>query len=80
MSRKIDGLFKEKMKTAGIVGLSAAIISDNEILWSNADKNKNILYTKETIMNIGSVSKSITGIIIIRVNLLWQHSKSSSFI
>jgi len=69
-AHQIDSLFSVKTKAAGIVGLSAAIVSDKGVLWSGgygyADKEKQIPYTPETIMNIGSVSKSITGICIMR--------------
>lgn len=67
---QIDSLFKEKIQAAGIVGLAAAIISDDKIVWSNgygyADNEKQIPYTVNTIMNIGSISKSITGICVMR--------------
>lgn len=70
LSCQIDSLFKEKIKAAGIVGLSVAIISDKKILWSKgygySDLDRKIPYTTETIMNIGSISKSITGICIMR--------------
>lgn len=70
LGQQIDSLFKVKIQAAGIVGLSAAIVSDKGMIWSKgygyADKEKQIPFTPETIMNIGSVSKSITGICIIR--------------
>lgn len=66
----IDRLFKAKMEAAGIVGGAAAIVSDHKILWSDgygyADSEKQIPYTVNTIMNIGSISKSITGICVMR--------------
>src|SRR4051794_22268395 len=66
----IDTLIERKMHSAGIVGLAAAIVSDKDIIWSGeygyADLNKHIPYNVNTIINIGSISKPITGICIMR--------------
>lgn len=70
LSGSPDTMIRNRIKSFGIVGFSAAILSDKGILWSNgygyADREKQIPYTPNTIMNIGSISKSITGICIMR--------------
>ncbi len=57
------------MKESGIVGLSAAIIVNKAMVWTHgygyADKENKILFTPNTIMNIGSISKTITGVCLI---------------
>ncbi len=70
VARQIDSSFQQKIKEAGIVGLAAVIVSDKGIAWSGAygyaDLEKHISFTTATIMNIGSVSKSITGLCVMR--------------
>lgn len=66
----LDGLVRQKMGEAGIVGLGAAIIVDKQVVWSKgygfADKARQIPFTPDTIMNIGSISKTFTGAAVMR--------------
>jgi CubicO group peptidase (beta-lactamase class C family) len=66
----IDSFIEEKMKESGIVGLGAAIIIDKKLMWSKgygyADKEKGIPFTPATIMNIGSISKTFTGVCLMK--------------
>lgn len=61
----IDNFIEQKINESGIVGLGAAIIVDNSVVWIKgygyADKDNKRLFTPNTIMNIGSISKTITG-------------------
>ena len=58
------------MQEARIVGLGAAIIVNRKLVWTRgygfADKERAVPFTKDTIMNIGSISKTITGAALMR--------------
>jgi len=61
----LDSFIVGEMKESGIVGLGAAVIVDKEIVWMEgygyADRKNKVPFTPSTIMNIGSISKTITG-------------------
>ena len=61
----IDSVILKKMSDAHLVGLGAAIIIDKKLAWSKgygyADRENKIPFTTSTVMNIASVSKTITG-------------------
>ena len=61
-----DTLIAQKMEEAGITGLGAAIIVDKEVVWMKgygfADKQRAVPFTPNTVMNIGSISKTFTGV------------------
>jgi CubicO group peptidase (beta-lactamase class C family) len=52
------------------VGIGAAIIIDNKVVWSKgfgyADRENNLPFTVNTIMNIGSISKTFTGVCLMK--------------
>ena len=58
------------MDEAGIVGLGAAIIVDKKVVWMKgygfADKARAVPFTPDTVMNIGSISKTFTGVAMMR--------------
>lgn len=66
----VDSLIEKKIIETGIVGIGAAIIIDKKVVWTQgygyADKEKKIPYTPSTIMNIASISKTFTGICIMK--------------
>jgi len=66
----IDTIIKKKMDEGGIVGVGAAIIVDKELVWARgygyADKESNRAFTTDTLMNIGSISKTFTGVCLMR--------------
>lgn len=68
-NQNIDNFINQRIKESGIVGLSAAIIVNKAMVWTHgygyADKENKILFTPNTIMNIGSISKTITGVCLI---------------
>ena len=61
----IDSTIIQKMKQSGIVGVGAAIIINGKLMWRSgygfADREKGAPFTTATVMNIASVSKTITG-------------------
>lgn len=62
----IDTIIEKKMNESGVVGVGAAIIINKKVVWTKgygyADKDNKIPFTPNTIMNIGSISKTITGV------------------
>ena len=66
----------ETMKANHVPGLSACIIKNDKIVWANefgwADVENKIPRTKDTIQNIGSISKTITATAIMQ---LWEKGK-----
>lgn len=62
----IDSFIQSKMKESGIVGIGASIIIDKKLVWTNgygySDKEAKAPFTPSTIMNIASVSKTFTGV------------------
>ncbi len=66
----IDRAIEQRMQGAKIVGLGAAIIVNRKLVWTKgygfADKEHALPFTDSTIMNIGSISKTITGAALMR--------------
>lgn len=66
----VDDVVRQKMADAGIVGAGAAIIVDHEIVWSQgyglADRASGRAFTTDTVMNIGSISKTVLGAAMMR--------------
>jgi hypothetical protein len=66
----IDPSIERRMQEAGIVGLGAAIVINKKLVWSRgygfADRERAVPFTHDTIMNIGSISKVITGAALMR--------------
>ncbi|MGH8060656.1 MAG: serine hydrolase domain-containing protein [Pseudoxanthomonas sp.] len=62
----LDRLIEQRMEEAGLVGLGAAIIIDRKLVWSRgygySDKQQAVRFTPDTVMNIGSISKTFTGV------------------
>lgn len=65
-----DSIIEKKMKESGIVGLGAAIIVNNKLLYTKgygySDKENKKPFTINTIMNIGSVAKNFTGVCLMK--------------
>ena len=66
----IDSFIESKMVENGIIGIGASIIIDKKVVWTNgygyADKDTKVLFTSSTIMNIASISKTFTGVCIMK--------------
>jgi len=64
-STNIDSLITKRMAESGIVGLGAAIIIDKKVAWKKgygfSDRETGTAFTTSTLMNIASVSKTVTG-------------------
>ncbi len=70
ITKPLDGFIEQTMKESGMVGLGAAIIVNKEVVWLKgygyADKENGKLFTPNTIMNIGSISKTFTGVALMK--------------
>jgi CubicO group peptidase (beta-lactamase class C family) len=66
----VDTIIENKMTESGVVGVGAAIIINKKLVWAKgygyADKDNKIPFTPNTIMNIGSISKTFTGVCLMR--------------
>jgi CubicO group peptidase (beta-lactamase class C family) len=66
----IDALIAQQMSESGMVGVGAAIIVDRKVVWIKgygfADKAQSIPFTPHTVMNIASISKTFTGVALMR--------------
>lgn len=66
----LDSVIMAKMKESGIVGLGASVIVDKKLVLSTgygfADFENNVPFKSSTIMNIASVSKTFTGVCIMK--------------
>jgi len=60
----------QRMDEAGITGLGAAIVVDKKVVWMKgygfADKERAVPFSPDTVMNIGSISKTFTGVAMMR--------------
>jgi len=69
-SAKLDSFINVNMEASGLVGLGAAIIIDKKVVWAKgygyADKENKKPFTPNTIMNIASISKTITGVCLMK--------------
>lgn len=66
----IDSFIESKMSETGIVGIGVSIIIDKKVVWTNgygyADKETKVPFTPSTVMNIASISKTFTGVCIMK--------------
>lgn len=66
----LDRLITQKMDEAGIAGLGAAILVDKKVVWMKgygfADRERAVPFTPDTVMNIGSISKTFTGVALMK--------------
>ena len=69
-TKHIDSLVQDKLRSKGLVGIGAAIIIDKKLLWTKgygfADRENKLPFTANTIMNIGSISKTFTGVCLMK--------------
>ncbi len=69
--KECEDFIIQKMESDNIVGVSAAIIIDGSVIWKNgfgyADKENNIPMTVNTIVNIGSITKTFTALAIMQL-------------
>jgi CubicO group peptidase (beta-lactamase class C family) len=66
----IDTIIEKKMNETGQVGAGVAVIINKKVVWTKgygyADKDNKIPFTPDTIMNIASISKTFTGVCLMR--------------
>jgi CubicO group peptidase (beta-lactamase class C family) len=66
----LDTFILQRMDEAGIVGIGAAIIVDKKVEWMKgygfADRERAVPFGPDTVMNIGSISKTFTGVAMMR--------------
>jgi CubicO group peptidase (beta-lactamase class C family) len=69
-AQTLDSFIAQRMEEAGVTGLGAAILVDKKVVWMKgygfADKERAIPFTPDTVMNIASISKTITGVAMMR--------------
>lgn len=67
---ELDRVIEQRMREGGMVGVGAAIIVDKRLVWTKgygfADRERAIAFTPDTVMNIGSISKTVTGVALMR--------------
>lgn len=66
----IDSLIQSRILETGIVGIGASLIIDKKVVWTKgygyADRESKVPFTPSTIMNIASISKTFTGVCIMK--------------
>lgn len=69
-AKKLDAIIQKSIDESGMVGLSAAIIVKGKIVWMKgygyADKELKKPFTPNTIINIASITKTITGVCVLK--------------
>lgn len=70
-AQRLDRLLTSAVSSAGIVGLSTAVIVDGRIVWIRsygmADRERSIALTPKTPMNLASIAKTTIGISMMRL-------------
>lgn len=70
--QECEELIVKKMESDKIVGVSAAIVLNDSIIWEKgfgyADKEAQVLMTEKTVVNIGSVTKTFTALAIMQLH------------
>lgn len=66
----LDGVIAKSMADAGIMGVAAAVIVDRKVAWTKgygfADYERTRPFTPQTVMPVASVSKTFTGVAMMR--------------
>jgi CubicO group peptidase (beta-lactamase class C family) len=66
----LDTFIEQQMHEAGIAGLGAAIVVDRRVVWMHgygeADRARGVPFTTDTAMNVGSITKTVTGVALMR--------------
>lgn len=67
---ELDSLITERMADAAVTGVGAAIIVNRQVVWTNGygfmDLARTRPFTTSTIMNIASITKTFTGVAMMR--------------
>lgn len=66
----LDQQIATRMQEGGMVGMAAMIVIDGQVRWTGshgwADRERGIAFTPDTVMNIASISKTVTGAAMMR--------------
>lgn len=69
-SPRLDSLIAGRMADAGIMGLAAAVVVNRQVVWTRgygfADVRRTRPFTPGTVMNVASISKTFTGVAMMR--------------
>lgn len=69
-AQDLDAYVAAQMEEAGIAGMGAAILVDRKVVWTKgygfADVARQVPFTPDTVMNVGSISKTVTGVALMR--------------
>jgi CubicO group peptidase (beta-lactamase class C family) len=64
--------FTKKMVSDHIVGLSAAVVLHGQVVWKEgfgyADRENKVAMTSQTVVNIGSITKTFTALAVMQLN------------
>ena len=71
MGQEMEELISGKMESDNLVGVSAALILDDSVIWKKgfgyADKENHVRMTENTVVNIESVTKTFTALAIMQL-------------
>lgn len=66
----LDTFIRQQMEEGRISGLGAAIIVGRKVVWMKgygfADRERRVPFTPDTVMNVGSIAKTFTGVALMR--------------
>lgn len=66
----LDSVIRHHMASAGIMGVAAAVIVNKQMVWARgfgyADVARTRPFTPATVMNVGSIAKTFTGVAMMR--------------
>ncbi|SHL96559.1 serine hydrolase [Chitinophaga sp. CF418] len=69
---KSDEYFADKLASDHIVGVSAAIVIDGQVIWARgfgySDRDRKVPMLPETVVNIGSVTKTFTSLAVMQLH------------
>lgn len=69
-AESIDTVIARRMEESGVMGVGAAVIIGGKVVWTKgygySDKEHGVPFTPSTVMNIGSISKTVTGVAMMR--------------
>lgn len=72
LRKRSDEYFQNRLKSDNIVGITAAVIMDGKVVWTNAfgysDRDLKVPMSTETVINIGSVTKTFTALAAMQLN------------
>lgn len=66
----LDAIIEQHIDAGGLIGVGAAIIVNKHLVWSKgygfADRGRGMPFTPRTVMAVGSISKTVTGVALMR--------------